>query len=340
MRRAELIRPGELEVRVVQVPDPGPGELLVQIEAALTCGTDLKMYRRGHARLPLPAPFGHEFAGVVAAVGEGVAGFAEGDAIAAVPTAPCGRCALCLRERDNLCPFALERIALGAYADYLLLPAHVVTTNVFARPAGLPAEHAALLEPLACVVHGASRVRLDRARTVVLLGDGPIALLFTQLARLRGAGQVLVVGRHASRLALAAAFGAKPIDEAGPALHDHLKEQTGGIGADVVIECIGDPAAWELAQTLAARGGEVLLYGGCAAGTRVSFDAATLHYDEVDLKGAFHYGRTAVREALALLESRTIDAAPLITHRLPLARLTEALDLVRTRAAVKVAVIP
>jgi len=266
MRRAELIRPGHLEVRIVPVPDPGPGELLVRIEAALTCGTDLKMYRRGHPRLPLPAPFGHEFSGVVAAAGQGVAGFAAGDAIAAVPTAPCGRCALCLRELDNLCPHALERIALGAYADYLLLPAHLVSTNVFARPAGLPAEHAALLEPLACVVHGASRVRLDRARTVVLLGDGPIALLFTQLARLRGAGQVLVAGHHASRLALAAAFGAEPVDRSGPALRDLVLERSGGSGADVVIECIGDPAAWELAPTLAARGGEVLLYGGCAAG--------------------------------------------------------------------------
>ncbi len=340
MRRAELIQPGAIETRSVPVPAPGPGELLVRIEAALTCGTDLKMYRRGHARLPLPAPFGHEFAGTVARTGAGVTNFREGDPIAAVPTAPCGRCALCRRGRDNLCPAAIDRIALGAFADFLLLPAHLVSTNVFHRPPGLAPAAAALLEPLACVVHGASRVRLSQARTIVLIGDGPIALLFAGLTRLLGNGEVLVAGRHENRLATAARLGARPTALTGADLAAWVRDQSNGHGADVVIECIGDPAAWEAAPALAARGGEVLLYGGCAAGTRVTFEAAPIHYDEVDLKGAFHYGVRAVREAFDLLRDGRIEAETLITHTRPLAALDEALELALTRVAVKVAVVP
>ncbi|MCI0434334.1 MAG: alcohol dehydrogenase catalytic domain-containing protein [Gemmatimonadetes bacterium] len=339
-RRAELIRPGEVRLRSVPVPEPGPGELVIRVEAALTCGTDLKMYRRGHARIPLPAPFGHEFSGRVARVGAGVTRFREGDAIAAVPTAPCGVCDLCRRGRDHLCPLTLERIALGAFADDLLLPAHLVSQNVFERPATLAAETAALLEPLACVVHGLSRVPVAEARTVTLLGDGPIALLFVQLLAAKRVENLLITGHHASRLAVAAALGARPLDGSDPGLRERVLEQSAGRGADIVIECIGEPASWQLAQTLAARGGTVLLYGGCAAGTRVSFDAATLHYDEVDLKGAFHYGRNDVREALELLSDGAIDGAALITHRRPLDRLDEAIQLALTRAAVKVAVLP
>lgn len=341
MRAAVLVRPGYVEMREVAVPAPGPGELLVRVDAALTCGTDLKTYQRGHPRIPLPTPMGHEFSGTVAAVGAGVERFREGDAIACVPTAPCGACRLCRRGRENLCPDAVGRMVFGAFAEYVLLPRHIVDRHVFPRPATLAAHEAAALEPLACVVHGADRVALEHAGHVVFLGDGPITLLFLQVARLRGAERVIVVGRHEARLAVARELGAETILDLGAAvLREAILERTGGVGADVVVECVGRPEVWEAAPALAAPGGEVLLYGGCAAGTRASFDTLRLHYEEVDLKGAFHYRPASVREAYELLADGRVATGPLVTHRRPLGRLEEALGLVLRREAVKVALAP
>jgi L-iditol 2-dehydrogenase len=340
MRRAELLRPGAVELREVPVPRPGPGELLVRVDVALTCGTDLKTYQRGHARIPLPAPMGHELAGTVAAAGPRVTRFREGDALASVPTAPCGACRLCRAGRESLCPDAIGGIVLGAFGEYVLLPARLVETNVFHRPERLTAEVAAALEPLACVVHGAARVPLERAESVVLLGDGAIALLFVQLARLRGEASVLVAGRHAERLRIAGTLGARTTTATGEQLSAEILEWTDGAGADVVIECVGRPETWSEAQRLAATGGVVLLYGGCASGTVATFDTERLHYREIDLKGAFHYGRADVREALDLLERADVRVEPLITHRVPLGRLDEALRLALSREAVKVAVVP
>jgi len=339
MLRAELLEPGRVELRDVPVPEPAAGELLVRVEVALTCGTDIKTWQRGHPKLITPAPFGHECAGTVAAIGAGVTAFREGDRIAFVPTAPCGECRACRRGRENLCPLAIARIALGAFAEYIVLPAHLVLQNVFPRPPSLSAERAAALEPLACVVHGAGRVDFNRAEHIVLLGDGPIALLFARLARLRGDADVLVAGRHEARLDAARWLGARTTAQQGEALIDEVRASTDA-GADIVVECVGRPETWELAQSLAAPGAQVLLYGGCAAGTRASFDTGRLHYEEMDLKGAFHYTRADVRTAFDLLERGVVDPAPLITHRRPLSGLHDALALVLGREAIKVAVLP
>ena len=337
MRRLEVPGPGRVEMRSVPIPEPGPGEVLVAVESALTCGTDLKLVSRGHARIPLPSPLGHEFAGTVARTGPGVEGFASGDAIACVPTAPCGRCSYCSRGRENLCPEAVGRIVLGAFADYVLLPSRIVATRLFHRPASMPAVAAAALEPLACVVHGAARAAINAGDSVLILGDGPIALLFLQLARMRGASRILVAGHHPERLQVAAALGAATTvlggDELAAAVHAEG-------GADRVIECVGRPEAWEQAHTLAAPGGRVLLFGGCAAGTGVRFDAGRIHYDEIDVIGAFHYGGDDVRAALDLLAAGAVRIDPLVTHSLPLSGFAEALDLARSGRAVKVEIRP
>lgn len=338
MMRAELVHPGAIELREVAVPAPAPGQLLVRVEVALTCGTDVKTFKRGHPKIPLPAPFGHEFAGTVAAMGRGVEGFREGDPVACVPTAPCGTCRLCERGRENLCEHAVGNIVLGAFGEYVLLPDGIVRQNLFHRPAGMSAESAAILEPLACVVHGAERIGLEDAHTVLILGDGAIALLFVQMARLGGARRVVVAGRHSNRLGVAAACGAETTSAEGSELREALAVMR--LEPDVVIECVGLPALWESAQTLAATGGRVLLYGGCPEGARASFDTYRIHYEEIDLIGAFHYGRDDVRTAFHLLATETVQVDPLITHRLRLTELEEAMHLVLTREAIKVAVSP
>ena len=340
MKRAELLRPGHMELRDVAQPIPGAGEVVVRIEAALTCGTDIKTYQRGHPKIPLPAPLGHEFAGVISAVGPGVERFREGDAIACTPTAPCGLCRLCLRGHDSLCPQAVGRIVLGAFAEFITVPAHVVQSNMFERPATLTAERAAVLEPLSCVVHGADRLQLERAERVIIVGDGPIALLFGQVAQLRGAGEVMLFGKHGIRLRAAEAVGLTAVDTGDADIRAVTQDLTDGVGADVVVECVGRPELWEAAFDCVAPAGELLAFGGCAAGTRASFDTYRLHYEEVDVKAAFHYGRADVRRAYDLLLDGDVNAEVLITHHEPLERLQDALDRVIAREAIKVAVHP
>jgi L-iditol 2-dehydrogenase len=340
MRRAELLRPGHIEMRDVAMPTPGPGEVVVKIEAALTCGTDIKTFQRGHPKIPLPAPLGHEFAGVISAVGHDVERFREGDAIACTPTAPCGECRLCERGHDSLCPHAVGRIVLGAFADYIKIPAHIVRTNMFERPATLAAERAAVLEPLSCVMHGADRVLLERAERVIIIGDGPIALLFGQVALLRGAEDVMLFGKHDIRLRAAETVGLTAIDVGDDDIRNVAHDVTDGALADVVVECVGRPELWEAAFDCVAAAGELLAFGGCAAGTRAGFDTYRLHYEEVDVKGAFHYGRADVRHAYDLLLDEEVNADVLITHHEALSNLQHALDLVLERQAIKVAVHP
>lgn len=337
MRRAMLMEPGHVELVEAPIPVPGSDEVVVRIEAALTCGTDVKTWRRGHPKIPLPAPFGHEFAGTLSAVGRDVRRFREGDRIAGVPTGPCFACGPCLRGRTNLCQTAIRQMVFGAFGDYVKLPGRVVRTNLFARPDSMTAVTAAGLEPLACVVHGASRIDLANAERVLIIGDGPIGLLFARLARLSGADRVVVAGRHADRLDIAGDFGA----DVTAARADELRERFAGEGgADVVIECVGLPELWTLAHELVRPGGTALLFGGCAAGASANLDAFRLHYQEIDAVGAFHYRPEDVRAAFDLLATGRVEIAPLVTHTATLADFTEAFDLAVRREAIKVAVLP
>jgi L-iditol 2-dehydrogenase len=297
----------------------------------------VKTWRRGHPKIPLPTPFGHEFSGTIARVGGEVRAFREGDAIACTPTGPCFACGPCMRGRTNLCTTAIDEMVFGAFGEYVLVPGRVVRTNVFLRPAGRAAVRAAALEPLSRVVHGADRAGLSAADRVLIIGDGPIGLLFARVAKLRGADRVVVAGRHAARLDVAGDFGAEATT-GGP---DELRERfRGEAGADVVIECVGRPELWTLAHQLARPGGVALLHGGCAAGESATFDAFGLHYEEVDALGAFHYRPEDVRAAFDLLAAGRVDVEPLVTHTVSLDRFAEGLALAVDRTAIKVAVQP
>lgn len=336
-----LTAPGRIETRNLPDPAPQEGELLVAIRAALTCGTDLKAYRRGHPKIPFPSPFGHEFAGVVAAVGAGVCSFRPGDAVMAVHSAPCGSCFYCQAGQENLCETIMETKVLGAYADRILLPAHIVARNVYAKPDHLSFEEAAFLEPLSCVVYGSHVQPMRPGETLLIIGAGPIGLLHLLLARQRGVGRVIVTGRRQERLELAQRLGADTVvnverEDALP----QIAALTGGRGADQVIECTGLPEVWEATPRLVRKGGRILLFGGCAAGTTVTFDTGRLHYDEITLQGVFHFTPAAVAEARDLLAGGAIRVAPLISARLPMAQLAEAFSLLQRGEGAKYALIP
>ena len=333
--------PGELRLLDRPMPKPADGELVARISVALTCGTDLKLLARGHPKIPFPAALGHEWAGRVAAVGPGVRGFAEGQRIVALPTAPCGDCAYCVRRLENLCAHLFHVTAFGAFADALLLPRQIVARHTFAIPDQVSDEAAAFLEPLACVVHGASLIRLSGDRSVVFLGDGPIALLFLQVARLYGVERILLVGRHPERFAVARALGADAVVDARTApVEPAVREWTDGLGADTVVECVGRPEAWAEAVGLARRGGEVLFFGGCERGAELRADAGRIHYDELTLRGGFHYTPASVRRAFEWICEERLHLDPLVSDRVPLDELPHALERVRRREVVKMAVAP
>jgi L-iditol 2-dehydrogenase len=286
--------PGDIRVDDVPRPEPGPGDVLVQVELALTDGTDAKAFQRGHPVLlgPPPSRFGHEFAGVDVATGRRVV---------AANSAPCGACGACRRGDETLCE-DLFPLLNGAYAEYLLVPARIAEKNLLPVPPGLAPEVAAMVEPLACCLHGVERAGVARDQTVAVLGTGPIGLMLCAAARDAGA-RVVAVGGRDERRALVPDFGASPGD---------------GEGADVVVEAAGTAQAWQDALRLVRRGGTVLFFGGLPAGTTVAVDAYRLHYDELTLRGAFHHAPRHVRAALAFLASGAYPWERLVTHQVGL----------------------
>src|SRR5581483_10572922 len=245
-----------------------------QVEVALTDGTDLKTFRRGHPVLGVegPSPFGHEFCGIV-----------DGRRVVAANSAPCGACAGCARGEQ-----CLElRFLSGAYADWVLVPARIAAVNLFDVPAGLEPEVAAMLEPLACCLRGVERARVEAGQTVAILGAGPIGLMLAACVADAG-GWPVIVGGRAERRALADAFGAELGD---------------GRGADVVIEAAGTEQAWLDAVELARPGGTVIVFGGLSRDARPALDAYRIHYDELAVRGSFHHTPATVRAALGFLAS-------------------------------------
>lgn len=335
-----------LDVRLEErpVPQPGPGEVLLQVAAATTCGTDLKTFRRGHPVLfqRTPASFGHEVAGIVAATGSGVTRCAEGDAVVVANSAPCLNCFYCRRGRFSLCEDLL--LLHGAYAEYLLVPARIVEHNLYHLPASTSFSAAALSEPLACALHGIAESDVRAGDTVVILGAGPLGLLLAAVASQRGA-RVIITGHGEERLALADRLGAEVVLNVMGLSEDEqratiLRETERERGADVVIEAVGQPATWELAATLARPGGLVNFFGGCASGTRVSLETRPLHYSELTFKGVFHHTPAYFASALELITSRQIDVEALITAHYPLASLLDVFELLQHKQGIKYALIP
>jgi L-iditol 2-dehydrogenase len=282
--------PGDLRLEDVPKPEPGPGDALVQVEVALTDGTDAKAFRRGHPVLlaATPSPFGHEFCGVDVATGRRVV---------AANSAPCGECPPCRRGEEELCENLLPLLN-GAYAEYLIVPERIAARNLLPVPAGLASEVAAMTEPLACCLHGVERAQIQAGQTVAVVGIGPIGLMLCAAARDAGAN-VIAVGGRAERRALAAEFGATPGE---------------GRGADVVIEAVGTEEAWHDALDLVRPGGTVVFFGG----REVTVDTFRLHYEELTLRGAFHHTPRTVRAALAFLASGAHPWERLVTHRVGL----------------------
>jgi L-iditol 2-dehydrogenase len=340
MRAVVLSAPGKMTYQEVETPHPKEGEVILEIGAALTCGTDLKTFLRGHPKMPTPTLFGHEFSGTVIKVGQGVKNVREGDEVMLVPTAPCGECYYCLREEENLCT-TLFPMLLGAYAEYIRVPARIVQKNLFPKPPSLSFVEAALLEPLSCVIHSLEHIRLRPDDTVAIIGAGAFGLLHMIALKVLGIERIHMIARNPQRAQVACSLRAhKVILQDVSEARDEIFADTQGRGFDIVIECTGQPKVWEEAIGLARPGGQVILFGGCPSGTKVSFDTCRLHYDQVKIFSPFHFKPQAVHKAYQLLSEERIPGCALISGTFPLHQIKDAFALLQEGQGIRYAIIP
>ncbi len=342
MKAAMLYGVKDLKIEDIEVPEVGLGEVLVRVKAATTCGTDLKIFQRGYVEkiIKLPTVFGHEWAGEVAEVSEGLEWPKKSMRVRAGNSTPCLHCTMCQKGKYNLCENMIW--LWGAYAEYIKVPARMVQVNMQEIPQHVSYEEAAITEPLACVLHGAEEADVKLGDTVAIIGAGPIGLLHLLIAKENGAGKIINIDLVEDRLNFAKRLGADESINAGKEnVVEKVRQFTDGYGADVVIEAIGLPATWKQALKLVRKGGTVIEFGGCPSGTEIKVDTEWLHYGEVTIRGAFHATPLHFRKALNLIASKTIDVRPLITRKMKLEEIKEAFEILSmTKSEIKIAVIP
>jgi L-iditol 2-dehydrogenase len=302
-----------------------PGEVRLDIEAALTCGTDLKVFKRGyHAKMIVPpAVFGHELAGIISELGDGDSepGWKIGDRVVVANSAPCGNCFHCQAGQENICDDL--QFLNGAYAESIVVPARIAGKNLLHLKPETDFADAALTEPLACVVQGVADAKLRAGQHVLILGAGPIGLMFAALAKNLGC-HVTVAGRRAGRLEAAQRLGADQIIDIGDGWNLPAKIRAATkTHFDAVIEAVGQPGVWEAAVHLVRKGGIVNFFGGCPAGTTITLDTAFIHYSDLTLLASFHHTPRAIRRALEFIEAGVIHAGDFVDGECPLTLLPE-----------------
>jgi L-iditol 2-dehydrogenase len=343
MRAAVLHGREDVRIESVPVPKAAPGELIVRVGAALTCGTDLKVFRRGyHARMIVPpALFGHELAGTVVQAGVGVTDFTSGDRVVALNSAPCGACYFCERGQENLCDDLLFNN--GAYAEFIRIPARIVAKNTLHIPDHVPLEHAALTEPLACAVHGFEDSHPRPGDLVAVIGGGPLGLMILHVAALAGCETIAIV-KHDGQVEAAKQLGAAHVVQAGSirkAIRETRAFTPKDRGVDIAIEAVGVPDAWEEAVEMVRKGGSVNFFGGCAVGTRVNLDTNRIHYSDITLRATFHHTPAICRKALDLIACGRFQASAFITGHAHLYELNRVFEkLMKRSSEIKTAIVP
>lgn len=321
MKAVLFYGPQDIRYEDVKIKPLAKGEILVKVKSALTCGTDVKTFRRGHPVLikQVPSGFGHEFSGVVEKIGEGVDNVKVGDRVVCANSAPCGKCFYCRHEEYNLC----ENLDLlnGAYAEYIVVPERIVKKNTLILPDDLSFDKAAFCEPLANVVHGVERTNIKAGQTVGIIGIGPIGLMFARLAKLKGANTI-VAGRNPLKLKMAEEFAhadeiidLKRYPNPEKIFKEFTEEKK---GLDVAVECVGLPEIWERIFSCVRPGGTVHFFGGCKSGSTVTFDTTKMHYGDITLMSVFHHTPKYFRQALDYIASGDVEVEKLITNTLSL----------------------
>lgn len=339
--------PKTIHLERAPIPEPGPGEMLLKVGAACICGTDLRILHGGHRkyfpgsrRIP-----GHEATGVIAALGPGVTGFEIGQAVFVAPNWGCGHCRQCVSGQNNRCAAygAIGITVDGAFAEYVRLPAPALAQgNVIALHPEIDPAQAALIEPLACVLRGQDALHIQPGESVLVMGAGPIGILHLLLARLRGAGRLLVSEPEPERLGRALAFGADAgVNPAAADLNDFVRSQTQGLGADVILVAAPSPQAQQAALQAAAIGGRINFFGGLPKDRPwVQIDANLVHYNELLVTGTTACSTHDCWRAAEIVNSGRLDLSELISQRFPLEQIQAAFAAAEDRKTLKVAVVP
>jgi L-iditol 2-dehydrogenase len=339
--------PRDLRVEEVPVPGVGRGELLLRVEEASICGTDLRVYNGQHRLYPpgtVRIP-GHEVVGIIAQIGSGVAGYTLGQRVFVAPNMGCGHCRQCVSGANNLCP-DYQAVGLtmdGGFAQYMRVPAQALLQgNVMPVRADLDPAAAALIEPLACVLRGQRALGVHAGDAVLVLGAGPIGVMHIKLARLSGARRVLVSEPNPLRLERARSSGAdRAVNPAAEDLAAVVAAETGGQGADVIIVATAAHAAQETAPRLAAIGGRINFFGGLPKDRpTISFDANLVHYRELIVTGTTACSTDDCRRSAEIVNSGRIDLTDLVSGRYPLAQAAKAFAAAEDGRSLKVVLEP
>jgi len=314
MRIAELTEIGKIEYRQGPVPHAGPGELVIRTRAVGLCGTDLKAFLRGHPYFKPPCILGHEFAGTIAEVGEGVEEFAVGEAVVAAPYVECGKCDLCIRDLGELCK--QKAFVAGALQEYIRLPREIVNVATYRLPPGVDFIAGSLAEPLACVVNGIEKASIEKEDSVLVIGGGPMGALLALMAR-SITSRVAVSEITPARISALQNLNLAIVNPTKEDMPLQLEECFGKPQADKVLIAVGLRSVAEEALTWAAPGGTVLLFGGLPKEDRLTIDPFAVHYQEISIVGSFGYRLDHFRTAMSWLSQHSSEATRLVTHTVP-----------------------
>jgi len=346
MRVARFYAPEDIRLEDIPEPQPGPGEVKIKVRACSTCGTDVKISRFGHHHIHPPRVMGHEIAGEVVEVGDGVDGWAPGDPVQVIAAIPCGECEFCTRGSMTICP---NQVSMGyhfdgGFAEYMVVPRNVLAVDGLNRiPEGVSFAEASVAEPFACAINAQNLAQVGDGDVIVVIGSGPIGCLHVRLARARGASRVFLVELSRERLDMAADL-VNPDAAIASGEEDavaRVLELTDGRGADVVITAAASGAAQEQAILMVAPQGRISFFGGLPKDNpTITLDSNAVHYRELTIVGANGSSPQHNKEALALIADGSVPVKDLITHRLRLDQVLDGIGIVARGEAIKVTIEP
>ncbi len=345
MKAAVFHGPGDLRIEERPAPAIARDEILLKVATCSICGSDVRTFRFGASNITEPMTLGHEVAGTILEVGSAVTGFSPGQRVAVAPAVPCGACRYCVRGIQTMCDH-LRSIGFqfhGGFAELLVVPPSAIMAGcVNTIPDNLSMEEASLAEPLACAINAQELLDVGMGDTVVILGAGPLGCMHADLAKLRGAGKVVSIEIQPRRLELARRFFADVvIDGSNEDVTARVMEETGGIGATVVIVAAPSAEAQQQALILAAKRGRISFFGGLPKSSPfTSLDANLLHYRELSVMGAYGSKPRHNRIALDLLADGRIHGSSLIGMVVPLERIKDGLEAAAQGKVLKVIVQP
>ena len=342
MKAAVYLGIKKIQIKEVERPKCGPGEILIRVHFCAICGTDVRTYLHGHKKVKPPHIIGHEIAGEIAEMGKETKGHQLGDRVTVVTSVGCGKCRWCQKGYYNLCPDgeAIGYFYQGGFAEYLLMPQEAVAQNAVLKiPENVSLAETSIVEPLSCCINGQNYLKIEKGDSVAVFGAGPIGMMHLELARTSGAEKTFLIDISKEKLEFAQShFSADYLinsQKENPT--EKISSLTENKGVDVVIVAASAKIAQEQALKIVGKKGRISFFAGLPKDNSIiNFDSNILHYQEISIFGSFASYREEYEEALNLIVSKKIEAKKFITHILPLEKIEEGINLIRKGKTLKV----